>query len=495
MITIKPKINYDCDVLIAGAGPAGSGLAYHLASKGIKVIVAEAKKFPRDKVCGDGVSPIALAELHQMGITGTEKFEKANEIQKVGLFIKDQKVFVDLAKPDHLPFHARIIPRLELDSWIYEAAKRAGADFQESTQVIGYKTTSSAAIITLKNNKKSYQLKARVIVGADGSNSTVARQMRGGKPPEEFQLLGLRAYYEGVNGPDDRVDIYFSEECFPGIFWLFPKGARGANIGIAMVSQTLPNKPSHVKDLLLNHIKNNPDIARRIGKGKPEGKIHGWPITFFNPDSSISAHRLMLVGEAAGLINPLSGDGIQYALLSARWASESLESCMQKDDFSRAALTSYSKKITDEVGYDFALSNLLVQLPRNKTLSRIWMTILSVMISRARKDPDYASTIAGIFEGTYPSYHALTLPFIIKSLEEGGVEMGSILNDALNNPSSMIQNGADVSQDMVKIFEEICEQPLVHGKWAIHTVSKTLSVAGYVAESLIRGQGNNHRPV
>ena len=68
MITIKPAYKYDCDVLIAGGGPAGSGLAYHLAKKGLKVIVAEAEKFPRDKICGDGVSPIALAELNAMGI-------------------------------------------------------------------------------------------------------------------------------------------------------------------------------------------------------------------------------------------------------------------------------------------------------------------------------------------------------------------------------------------------------------------------------------------
>jgi menaquinone-9 beta-reductase len=133
MIHIKQIQKYDCDVLIVGGGPAGSGLAYHLSKKGYKVIVAEAAIFPRDKVCGDGVSPIALAELHAMGITGTEKFALANEINKVGLFIKTDKVFINLSKPDHLPYHARIIPRIELDSWIYEAAKNAGAIYHEST--------------------------------------------------------------------------------------------------------------------------------------------------------------------------------------------------------------------------------------------------------------------------------------------------------------------------------------------------------------------------
>lgn len=486
MITVKPKIEYDCDVIIAGAGPAGSGLAFHLASKGIKVIVIEAEKFPRDKVCGDGVSPVALAELHNMGVTGTKKFEKANEINHVGLFIKNEKVFIKLDKPDSLPFHARIIPRLELDTWIYDAAKKEGAEYLESTRIVNYDISSNAALVTVKNRGKEFQLKARVLVGADGSNSTVARQMRGGKPSKEFQLLGLRAYYEGVKGPRDRVDIYFTEENFPGIFWLFPKGSDGANIGIAKVSQTLPDDPSHVKELLLNHIKTNPDIQERIGNGKPGDKIRGWPITFFNPDSSITGNRLLLVGEAAGLINPLSGDGIQYALLSARWASERLETCLQHDDFSKAALNAYKSKVEAEIGYDFALSNLLVQFPRNKTFSIAWMTILSIMISRAKKDPGYASTIAGIFEGTYPSYDALTLPFIIKSFEEGGIEAGNILSD----PSLMIENSTAVMQDLFKISEDLYRDPVVHGKWAIKTATKTLTVAGYLASSLL-GRDNS----
>ena len=92
MITIKPVYKYDCDVLIAGGGPAGSILAYHLAKKGWKVIVAEAEIFPRDKVCGDGVSPVALAELHAMGITGTEKFAAANEISTRRILSHDHAI-------------------------------------------------------------------------------------------------------------------------------------------------------------------------------------------------------------------------------------------------------------------------------------------------------------------------------------------------------------------------------------------------------------------
>lgn len=484
MITVRPKIDYDCDVLIVGGGPAGSGLAFHLASKGIKVIVVEAGVFPRDKICGDGVSPIALAELEKMGITGSKKFKKANEIKRVGLFLKNSKAFINLSKPENLPYHARIIPRLELDNWIFEAAKKAGASYIQGTRVVSYSISSNSALVQLKDAKKTFSLKTKLIVGADGGNSTIARKLHHRKPKDDYQLLGLRAYYKNVHGPKDRVDIYFNEGGFPGIFWMFPKGANGANIGIAMISKTLPYKPPHIKKLLMHHISNNPDILERIGKGEIEGKIDGWPITFFNSKQKITDHRLMLVGEAAGLINPLSGDGIQYALLSSKWAAETIEKCFKTNNFSSESLYSYTKKVNKEVGYDFALSDLLVQFPRNKSFTKVWMQILTVMIERAKEDKEYADIIAGIFEGTYPSYKALTASFVLKSLKQGGVEIGKALSNSLKNPSATIDTNIEASQQLFKLIEDLKAHPKEHLNWVSGTASKIFTVAMHVAKTI-----------
>lgn len=485
MITVQPIQKYDCDVLIAGGGPAGSSLAYHLAKKGLKIIVAEAERFPRDKICGDGVSPIALAELNAMGIKKWKKFSLVNEISKVGLFIKNDKVFINLSKPENLPFHARIIPRIELDNWIYETAKKAGAQYLEDTRVTGYVITSTGVVAQLKQGLASKQIRAKVIVGADGSSSVVARQIHGGKHSDEFQLLGLRTYYENVNGPVDRVDIYFTDDSFPGIYWLFPKGKKGANIGMAAISATFPHKPANIRSLLAGHLKNNKDIKERVGNGKPEGKIDGWILKFFNHKSILTGDRLLLAGDAAGLINPLSGDGIQYALLSARWAAETLGDCFKNNDFSAPALFNYRRKVDKELGYDFALSNLLVQFARNKTLTPVWMKILSVMISRAKEDKEYADIIAGIFEGTYPSQKALNLNFILKSLLQGGKDIASAaITDLVNNPASLIESGLAFTQTTLNILGDIKKFPKEQGGWVKKTAGKTLTVAGYVIKSI-----------
>ena len=209
-------------------------------------------------------------------------------------------------------------------------------------------------------------------------------------------------------------------------------------------------------------------------------------MSYLTVEVEIAGNRLLLAGDAAGLINPLSGDGIQYALLSARWAADTLETCLQKNDFSATALYAYRKTIDKELSYDFALSNLLVQFPRNKTFTPVWMTMLKIMVSRAKEDKNYADIIAGIFEGTYPSHKALTPSFIIKSLLQGGKEMGKTLTGYANNPAAMMDSGLTFSQSALQMLEGVKDYPGEHGRWMLNTVSKTIEVAGHVIQNITR---------
>ena len=485
MITIQPIHKFDCDVLIVGGGPAGSALAFYLAKQSIKVIVVEAEKFPRDKICGDAVSAVALAELHKMGVTNLNEFAKANVINDVALFIEQEKITVDLARAEDLPFQGRVIPRLQLDNWVYSAAKNAGASFLEDTRLTDYSINESHVSAQIKQGRQTKNIKAKIIVGADGSNSAVARILNGNKPSEAYQLLGLRAYYEGVNGPSDRCDIFFTKDNFPGLFWFFPTGANTANVGSAMIGSTLPRNQTHVKTLLNNQIQNNKNFADRIGKGKIKGKIHGWPLTFKDPKSKVFNDRLLLIGDAAGLINPLSGDGIQYALLSARWASESLIECVLKNDFSFDSLKSYKKKLDKEMAYDMALSQLLIQVTRNRTFTPLWMEILKILFERAKDDKQYAAVIGGIFDGTLPSYKALNPKFILKSLLQGTIHFG--LNTAtgiLQGPQYWVQTGKATGDLATSIVQSIRKQPEDHAKWIADVARKGLEVGGHIIRDI-----------
>jgi len=485
MITIQPIHKYDCDVLIVGGGPAGSALAFYLAKQSIKVIVLEAEKFPRDKICGDAVSAVALAELHKMGVTNLDEFAKSNVINDVALFIEQEKITVDLARAEDLPFQGRVIPRLQLDNWIYEAAIKAGASFLEHTRLTNYSIDNSCVLAQIKEGRQTKNIKAKIIIGADGSNSTVARILNGNKPSEAYQLLGLRAYYEGVNGPSDRCDIFFTKDNFPGLFWFFPTGPNTANVGSAMIGSTLPQNQNHVKTLLNNQIKNNKNFAERIGDGKMNQKIYGWPLTFQDPKSKVFGTRVLLIGDAAGLINPLSGDGIQYALLSARWASECVIECVTKNDFSIDALNVYKKKLDKEMAYDMALSQLLIQVTRNRTFTPLWMEVLKILFERAKDDKEYAAVIGGIFDGTLPSYKALNPKFILKSLLQGTIHFGvNTATGILQGPQYWAQTGKAAGNLATSIIQSIRTQPKDHAKWLAGVASKGLKVGGHIIRDI-----------
>lgn len=485
MVSIKPIHKYDCDVLIVGGGPSGSALAYHLAAQGIKVTVAEAEEFPRDKVCGDAVSAVALSELHQMGITDLEGFSRTNQVNDVALFIEEEKITVGLSRSEKHPFPGRVIPRLILDNWIHEAAAKKGASFLEGSRVVDYTAGEGGVVVQSKSGKNTFSLKCKLIVGADGSNSMVSRKLNGNKPSEAYQLLGLRAYYENVDGPSDRCDIFFTRENFPGLFWLFPTGNGQANIGSAMIASTLPQHQNHVKKILADQILTNHHFAERIGSGSLKGKIYGWPLTFQDPRSNIIGNRVLVVGDAAGLINPLSGDGIQYALLSGRWAAESISVCLRSNDFSRQALEVYRKKLDDEMAYDMALSQLLIQITRNRTFTSFWMEILKIVFERAKTDKEYAAIIGGIFDGSLPSYQALKPTFILKSILQGAIHFGTqAAGNVVEGPATWIDKSRKAGLAGRKVMETIRKDPAAQLKWLAGVAGKGLRVGGHIFREL-----------
>ena len=143
-------------------------------------------------------------------------------------------------------------------------------------------------------------------------------------------MLAVRAYYDNVEGPYQRADVYYSSNSFPGYYWFFPTGKTTANVGIGIVKETFPSNEMHLQELLKDTIAKDPALRHRVGKAVLRGKIVGWPLSTFDPNMQITADRVLLTGDAAGLINSLNGEGIQTALSSGRWAAETLINCLTK---------------------------------------------------------------------------------------------------------------------------------------------------------------------
>lgn len=487
MIRISSIPNYDCDVLIVGAGPGGAALATELAKDNISVLVIDAQSFPRDKVCGDFVGPVAIAELQQLGIAGLEEFPKANLINRASVYLDGAEIINrPIPRIEGVPFYGRVIPRITLDQWLFEKAKETGATILENTRLKNFTIDAEGVAAQIATKGKGERtLRAKIIIGADGSSSTVARIFYGTKPSNTDRILAVRAYYEGIDGPDDQCDLYFTQESFPGYYWLFPTGKGTANIGVGMVMETLPKNETHLNELLTSLIQKDKSLSKRIGNGKPTGKIVGWPLATYNPKKEIISDRLLLIGDAAGLINSLNGEGIQYALLSGRWAATTLKECVATNDFSKDKLRSYDDMIEKELRYDLALSNTIIQFIRNRKLNPFWMELLSIMVSRARIDESYAEIAGGILAGMQPANKAIHPSFITKTLVQGAMHFGmKSAVGVLKGPGHWLETGKKTTQFINEISKEVRENPKEYKDWVLGLTSNGIEISSHILKDI-----------
>jgi geranylgeranyl reductase family protein len=399
---------HDCDVVIVGGGPAGAAAAARLAARGFLTVLVDRASFPRDKVCGDFVGPMALAELADLGVAQLDAFGATPAMANLALHVDaDEPAVLRVPEVAGVPGYGRVIPRLQLDAWILDAARQAGATVLDGRKAETVEQAPDAITVRGSSAAGAWQLRTRVLLGADGSNSMVARTLRAGVPPRQDRIMAVRAYFDDVEGPDGQGDIWIRSDTFPGYHWLFPTGGGSANLGVGMVVSTYPQTGRNLRDMLLRLTAEDASLRYRLRGARMRGKVLGHPLTTYNPRLPLIGDRIMLLGDAAGLINPLNGEGIQYALHSARWAADTVADCLASDRLDAASLAGYQQRVQQSLRTDLALSRLIVQLIRNRNLNHVWLHALRSITARAKTDPDYAHHLGCVLTGLTPDVSAV----------------------------------------------------------------------------------------
>jgi len=493
MCAVRLRQSTDADVIVAGAGPAGATAAATLARAGFSVIVLDSANFPRDKVCGDFVGPAALLELKKLGITKLGRYRKTNIIREATLYL-DGRQLIRHPMPEvaGLPAHGRVIPREQLDDLIFRCAVDAGALALERTRVTDYQTHDDRVRVGVVQAGRRRELNCRLLLGADGIGSVVARGVRG-KPSRLDRIIAVRAYYEGVAGPADRAELYFTSASFPGYYWLFPTQGGGANVGVGLLLETLPETGQHPRELLMELVAGDPALKARLGSARIKGKVKGWPLVTYNHRTPLVDDRVMLLGDAAGLINPLNGEGIQYAMQSGRWAAQTAISCLRCNDLAGDALEPYARRVEQALRYDMALAGMIVQLIRNRSLNPVWLHALQIITTRAGANAEYAAVTGGVLAGLVAASSVLSPDILLGTARQAAItEAIAVARHVVRGPGHWVEFGKNSARNTASLLWENVRHPVGLAQWGGGVAFCAAELLGQVGASALGRHNASH---
>lgn len=329
------------DVIICGAGPAGSTCALALADSGLRVAVLEKNNFPRDKTCGDAVAayvPKVLATINSSLIRSLEDFKEKVSVNTCRIVAPNQKA-LDL-RFNQTGFISR---RIDWDNFLFEkASAQTNTAFFLNHTIRDVRITSDKATVTAGDT----EFKGRLVIGCDGAHSVLNRKITGTRPDPDHHCGAVRAYYTNVSDiPDHTFEIHLVKDILPGYFWIFPVKNNLANVGLGVLSSAISKRKMDLRSSLQKVVEEIPYISDRFKNAERIGKIEGFGLPLGSRKVPMSGDRFMLCGDAASLIDPLSGEGIGQAIVSGRYAGWQAKKCFEENNFSAGFMRQYDAQV------------------------------------------------------------------------------------------------------------------------------------------------------
>jgi menaquinone-9 beta-reductase len=368
----------EADVLVVGAGPAGSATATHLAQRGLHVALLDKAHFPREKVCGDGLTPRATRQLMRLGI---DTSEQAGWLHNKGLRIYGGDRPFELNWPElaDFPAYGLVRPRTDFDDLLARHAVAAGAKLYERANVIDPviddRTNRIVGVVT----KDGRRFTAPVTVAADGNSSRLSLAMGLHRREDRPMGVAVRTYYRSPRHRDDYLESWLElwdgkpkeSALLPGYGWIFGMGDGTVNVGLGILNTSEAFGKVDYADLLKQWLKNTPEEWQFRDEFQTM-PIRGAALPMgFNRQPHYT-RGLMLLGDAGGMVNPFNGEGIPYAMESGAFAAEVAAQALRRQPNQRErALTAYPKALKQEYGGYYTLGRIFVKLIGNPEVMRL----------------------------------------------------------------------------------------------------------------------------
>ncbi len=360
----------DADVLVVGAGPGGSATAHALAQSGLDVLLLEKTSFPREKVCGDGLTPRAVKTLVDMGVdTGPA----SGFVRNRGLRIHGGGHRLELPWPElaDYPAYGLVRPRLDFDELLVRHAQRAGARLQERTTVTGPLLDSTGRVVgvTAKGpDRTAVEYRAPLVVAADGVSARLALGKGIRKRDDRPMGVAVRRYFTSPRSDDDMLESWLELRApdgslLPGYGWVFGVGDGTSNVGLGILNTTTAWQNTDYKDLLARWTAGLPE-EWQFRDEHATGPVRGGALPMGFNRAPHYADGLLLVGDAGGAVNPFNGEGIAYAMETGRLAAEVAAQALARPAGAarERALAAYLAALAARYGGYYTLGRLFVSL-------------------------------------------------------------------------------------------------------------------------------------
>lgn len=390
------------DLVVVGAGPAGSATSYYASRAGLDVLLLDRQEFPRDKTCGDGLMPHAASEVALMGLGDWLDEPHHGKFSGFSIYTKTAHLRQGVPPTMHGP-HGYVIRREETDAKLLDRAIAAGAEFQDNTRATDLLRSSAGDVTGLEATRgdESLRFEAPLVAAADGIGGFASDGMKAHQ-----NAVARRQYFRNVAGPDqEHLHIFITQDMNSdgaGYGWVFYFGDGSANVGAGVSTRALERTGRNLKDYFDRFLE-EPELAGWLKGAEAEGPPKSWSLKMGMWGAKRHAQGLLMAGDAGSMIHPISGEGVGYALESGRLAAAWAYEAHSRKDFSASLLSGYERQLKKKRAREHLSGYAMVNLVPN-------LELMEPVFKACEKDPRARNTLVEAFTGDTPVYSLLKHP-------------------------------------------------------------------------------------